>query len=65
MFEKYRERMKEDLYAVAPGGKVDDNLVRQVMYCLQPSVRSDIEIFNLNSDGNLSETILRSICRCK
>ena len=37
----------------------------QVMYCLQPAVRSDITAFNLNSDSNLSETIFRSICQCE
>lgn len=65
MFEKYRERIEDDLQSVALGGKIDENLIRQVMYCLQPSVRSDITIFNLNSDSDLSETILRSICGCK
>jgi hypothetical protein len=44
---------------------VDDDLIKQVMYCLQPAVRSDITVFNLNSDDDLSETILKSICQCK
>ena len=39
--------------------------VAQVMYCLQPAVRSGIAVFDLDSDDNLSETIFRSICRCK
>jgi hypothetical protein len=37
----------------------------QVMYCLQPSVRSNIIVFNLKSDNDLSETIFRSISQCK
>lgn len=37
----------------------------QVMYCLQPAVRSSIAVFNLNSDENLSETIFRTICKCE
>lgn len=41
-----------------------NDLVSQVMYCLQPTVRSNITIFNLNSDNDLSETIFRSICQC-
>ena len=36
-----------------------------VMYCLQPAVRSGINIFNPNSDSNLSEVIFRSICKGK
>jgi hypothetical protein len=35
------------------------------MYCLQPAVRAGIEVFDLNSDKKLSETIFRSICKCK
>ncbi|UJR22717.1 hypothetical protein I4U23_025751 [Adineta vaga] len=38
-------------------------VLHQVMYCLQPAVRSGISIFNLSSDNNLSETIFRSICK--
>lgn len=40
-------------------------LTKQILYCLQPAVRSDITIFDISSDDNLSETILRSICQCK
>lgn len=42
-----------------------DAALGQVMYCLQPAVRSGLSVFNLNSDSNLSETIFRSICKCK
>ncbi|CAF3327060.1 unnamed protein product [Rotaria sp. Silwood1] len=45
----------------------DKNLERtlnQVMYCLQPAVRSQITVFNLHSETNLSETIFESICKC-
>lgn len=64
MFEKYRERIIEDLASVVPNKDLD-GLVKQVMFCLQPAVRSDITVFNLNSDNDLSETIFRSICQCK
>lgn len=37
----------------------------KVMFCLQPSVRSNITLFNLNSDDDLSETIFKSISTCK
>ncbi|CAF4372091.1 unnamed protein product [Rotaria sp. Silwood2] len=35
--------------------------LNQVMYCLQPAVRSQITVFNLYSDTSLSETIFESI----
>jgi len=37
----------------------------QVMFCLQPSIRSNITVFNLKSDNDLSDTIFRSIAKCK
>jgi hypothetical protein len=42
-----------------------DSALGEVMYCLQPAVRSGIAIFNLNSNNSLSETIFRTICKCK
>jgi len=44
-------------------GKLNTALY-QVMYCLQPAVRSSINVFNLNSDDDLSDIICRSICKC-
>ena len=37
----------------------------EVMYCLQPAVRSNITVFNLNSEKDLSYTIFQSIGQCK
>jgi hypothetical protein len=65
MFEKYKGQLKEDLKNIIINDSVNEDLIKQVMYCLQPAVRSDITIFNLNSDDDLSETILKSICQCK
>ncbi|CAF1184605.1 unnamed protein product [Adineta steineri] len=42
-----------------------DATLRQVMYCLQPAVRSNIAVFDLNSDDNLSETIFRTVCKSR
>ncbi|CAF1449983.1 unnamed protein product [Adineta steineri] len=42
-----------------------NKMVQQVMYCLQPAVRSSIAVFNLNSDDNLSETIFRTVCKSR
>lgn len=76
MFTKYHDQLIEDLkntllFNKDPDDKVnedpDDNVyhfAKQIMYCLQPAVRSNITVFNLNSDINLSETIFRSIFRC-
>ncbi|CAF1525888.1 unnamed protein product, partial [Adineta steineri] len=49
---------------VEKSNKLDETL-RQVMYCLQPAVRSGIAVFNLNSDDNLSETIFRTVCKSR
>jgi len=78
MFEKHEKHLENDVKdtLLMKDGKDDEtpekekkkkvNLIaRQVMYCLQPAVRSNITVFNLNSDDDLSETIFRSICRCK
>lgn len=45
--------------------KVSNELMLMILYCLQPSVRSKISVFNLNKDEKLPEVILRSICKCK
>ncbi|CAF0834212.1 unnamed protein product [Adineta ricciae] len=78
-FEKFAERLKKDLAALlshenesakrkSKSNKDDKGLnttLRQVMYCLQPAVRSGLSVFNLNSDNDLSETIFRSICKAQ
>jgi hypothetical protein len=69
MFHKYKDSLENDLKStLCLNEKLSERvgeLVKQVMYCLQPAVRSNITVFNLNSDSNLSETIFRSICQCK
>ena len=57
--KRKRQSMKEDR------SEKIKTTVAQVMYCLQPAVRSGIAVFDLDSDDNLSQTIFRSICRCK
>ncbi|CAF1538232.1 unnamed protein product, partial [Didymodactylos carnosus] len=44
--------------------KVQDVLLH-VMYCLQPAVRGNITIYNLNTDQDLSDTVFRSICKSR
>ncbi|CAF1334310.1 unnamed protein product, partial [Rotaria sp. Silwood1] len=46
-----------------PFEKSLNTAVNQVMYCLQSAVRSGITVFDLNTDDDLSATILRSICK--
>lgn len=45
--------------------KVSNEIILMILYCLQPTVRSKLGIFNYNRGEKLSETILRSICKCK
>jgi len=69
MFIPYKHQLVEDLKDILsmrnkPDKDVDE-IAKQVMYCLHPTVRSDITVFNLNSDNDLSATIFESICQCK
>ncbi|CAF4121788.1 unnamed protein product, partial [Adineta steineri] len=43
--------------------KNETETLKYVLYCLQPAVRSQIIVFDLNSDNDLSEAIFRSICK--
>jgi len=45
--------------------KVNNEIILMILYCLQPTVRTKISVFNFNQNEKLSETILRSICKCK
>jgi hypothetical protein len=74
MFVKYKKQMETDIRNIFFHESEKDKdtidkkvleIVCQVMYCLQPAVRSDITLFNLYSDSDLTETVFRSICRCK
>lgn len=71
MFRKYEEHLKENIRNVILAREKDDleknvsELMKQIQYCLQPAVRSNITVFNLSTDSNFSETILRSICQCE
>jgi hypothetical protein len=47
------------------GTKAFQIALAQVMYCLQPSIRWNITLFNLTSENNLSETIFRRISTSK
>ncbi|CAF2048039.1 unnamed protein product [Rotaria magnacalcarata] len=77
LFHKYENEMREDLRNLLyrdddsnkkkaekqePDTKLLDTL-DQVMFCLQPGLRSQITVYNLDSDNDLSETIFESICK--
>jgi hypothetical protein len=40
-----------------------DDLMKYIAYCLQPAVRMNFTVYNLNADENLSTVILRAIYR--
>lgn len=42
-----------------------ERLYDEVIYCLQPAIRSEITVFNLQSDEDLSEVIFRTVAQCK
>src|SRR5579871_7017811 len=62
---KIKKKSQSSNNSKDPREKKLEDAFRQVMYCLQPAVRSGITVFDLNSDNSLSETIFRSICKCK
>ena len=43
--------------------QISNEILSMVLFCLQPKVRTNITVFNLNKSGNLQEMILRSICK--
>ncbi|CAF4870469.1 unnamed protein product [Rotaria sp. Silwood1] len=64
-FNKKKRKTSSSNNSKNKQSKILDLTLNQVMYCLQPAVRSGISVFNLNSDNNLSETIFRSICKSR
>jgi len=38
-----------------------DDLFHYFLYCLQPAIRNKIQIFSLNSDHDLDDTIFEAI----
>ena len=79
-FEKYANLMKEELTQAINGigidrtrktsklsnpKKINPQILLMVFYCLQPTIRSKISVFNYDKNEKLSETILRTICKCK
>lgn len=77
MFKKYKAQIEKDLNNTfyddnnlkkrknLDGEKETDRTLDYVLFCLQPSIRSNISIFNLNSENNLADTILGRVCECK
>lgn len=79
-FEKYANSMTEELIQAINGIGIDrsqktskfsnlktisPDILLMVFYCLQPTIRLKISVFNYSKDEKLAETILRSICKCK
>ncbi|CAF1095367.1 unnamed protein product [Didymodactylos carnosus] len=75
-FDAHVNQIKDELAAIVsrddelPKAKVKkqvkekvDDCILQVLYCLQRGVRSNITIFKLDNDNDLSTTIFRSICK--
>ncbi|CAF1028475.1 unnamed protein product [Adineta ricciae] len=77
-FEKYLSAMTDELVQAVNGidrdrsikviktdtlKKINPDILLMVLYCLQPTVRAKISIFNVNKGETLPDTILRSICK--
>lgn len=79
-FEKYVNLMADELIQAINGigidrsrntskfsnlKKISPDVLLMIFYCLQPTIRSKISVFNYSKDEKLAETILRRICKCK
>ena len=73
MFKTYAKEIKNDLentiyfHESKPNEfeQIIDRLLLKIKYCLQPTVRDNIRVFNLTPNNDLTETVFRSICQCK
>ena len=78
-FEKYLVAMNDELLEAINGNdftrpnhlqtsnrmkKVNDDILMMVMYCLQPTVRSQLTVFDFNKNEKLPEILLQTICKC-
>ena len=78
-FEKYVVAMNDELVEAINGHdltrpshlhkstrmkKVNDDTLMMVMYCLQPTIRSQLTVFDFNKNEKLPEILLQTICKC-
>ncbi|CAF0911252.1 unnamed protein product [Rotaria sp. Silwood1] len=69
LFCRYEEEIRNGLKAISKGSRTSDKqmdeLFNYFLYCLQPAVRSKIQIYSLESNHDLDDIIFEAIIRAK
>lgn len=65
LFPVYEEEIRQGLKDISKGSRTSDEQINDLfyyfLYCLQPSLRNRIQIFSLDSNYDLDDTIFEAI----
>ena len=65
LFSSYKDAIRQGLKDISKGSRTSDeemnNLLDYFLYCLQPAMRNRIQIFSLDSNFDLDDTIFEAI----
>ncbi len=65
LFPRYEEEIHSGLKDISKGSRTSDDQINELfyyfLYCLQPAIRNKIQIFSLDSDHDLDDTIFEAI----
>ncbi|CAF1054407.1 unnamed protein product [Adineta steineri] len=68
-FRRYEDEIRHGLKDISKGSKITeekiDTLLKYFLFCLQPTIRRKIQIFSLDSDRDLDDTIFEAIIQAK
>ncbi|UJR10750.1 hypothetical protein I4U23_014938 [Adineta vaga] len=68
-FHRYEEEIRLGLKDISKGSKTSDEtidkLFKYFLFCLQPAIRCKIQIYSLDSDHDLDDTIFEAIIQTK
>ncbi|CAF1110172.1 unnamed protein product [Rotaria sordida] len=69
LFRRYEEEIRNGLKAISKGSRTSekqmDELFNYFLYCLQPAIRNKIQIYSLESNYDLDDTIFEAIIQAK
>jgi hypothetical protein len=64
-FHLYEDEIRHGLKDISKGSKTSEkqmnDLFHYFLYCLQPAIRNKIQIFSLDNDHDLDDTIFQAI----
>jgi len=68
-FRPYADEILDGLRDISKGSKSSaeemNNLFNSFLYCLQPAIRSKIQVYSLDDDHDLDDTIFEAIIQGK